>query len=148
MKGADDRDHRPIRSPETPDRRPEVDLHPEVGEDLARPLSLAPPADPPRKRLSDAPLEGQVLNRVQGLDQRQVLVDEVNLPPPLGGVAVARQARLFAEEPHPGLTIGPVVTSQELDQGRLPRAILTEQAMHLPDPEIECHVAEGGLPSE
>ena len=49
----------------------------------------------------------------------------------------------------PGLAgVGLVVAGEDLDQGRLTRAVLTDQRVHFTRSEIDADVVQGDLPRE
>ena len=99
-------------------------------ERLARPGALAPPRDAEARARRRDVGDAQVLEHAQRLDEPEVLVDEAEaelaeLP------GRERQPHLLAVDPELA-GVGRVEAGEDLDQRRLARAVLPEEAVDLP----------------
>ena len=137
----------PVGHAELPDRCAHVDLQTGPGHQVSGDATGVSPPDPEPHGCRVAATQHQVLHRAQLKHQAEVLMHE----PDAETVGVCRRADLQWLTVNPGRStrVGGVITSQDLDQGRLARSVLTDQAVHLtfadqdPDPVQHDLAAEG-----
>ena len=91
------------------------------------------------------PLEKDVVVNGQLVDQREILVDRVDSQ--RAGVIHRLDHDLLAVE-HDAPRLGPVEATQDLEERRLPRAVVAEQAEYLTPLEVQVHVAQRGHRAE
>ena len=116
-----------------------IQRHPQHGQQGPGPAYSVPVGDE-RPRL---PATGQedVVGHRQGRHQAQVLIDHGN---PLGlGLFRAGEAAGLAKQQHLA-AITAMKTVEQLDQGRLARAVLADDGMHLAPLEAKRHILEHG----
>ena len=99
------------------------------------------PADPAASGGHQVAPEHQVLDRAQGPDQAEILMDEAEAGVPR--VRGRGQVDVVAAEPDLGAGVGLVVSGKDLDQRRLAAAVLTDQSVDLPAAQIEVDLSQG-----
>ena len=146
VEGAGDGDGRPVDRSQDRHRAVDVEVDREL---LQQPLRLAPlrrPVDEHPTPLAVPESEGDVLDGGELADDPERLVHELQTQP----TRLARQARaqLVAVDGDLRAGVGRVHAGQHLDQGRLARAVLSEQGVDLAGQHGHRHVGEGALTGE
>ena len=115
----------------------------EIGEGGAGGRYLRPPADPAHRTRPVPAAEGQVVDDAEVTDEAEVLVHEAEAGVPPG----ARRARVhrIPVDGDRAARIGVVVAGENLDQRRLPGAVLADQRVDLAAHHLEVHVVERQL---
>ena len=137
---ANDREERPLDRLQAGNDRRRVDPQAVALERLARLPPFAPPGDPEagarRRELGHT----QVLEHAEGLDQPEILVDEAE-PEPAKLAGRERQLhRLAVDQQLPLVRV--VEPGENLDQRRLPRAVLPEESVDLPGEQAQIDAAK------
>jgi hypothetical protein len=118
----------------------------ELSQRLADELTLAPPVDPPAEPRLIAP-DAEVLEHRHLRDEPEVLVDEGETQQVrLAGVERERDG--LVRDLERSAVVGRVIAGQDLDEGRLARAVLAEEAVHLAGPNVQIEIAQDGLPGK
>ena len=119
---------------------------PERPQRLAHALALAPPGDAPahaRLEVADA----QVLEHGHLRHEPEVLVDERE-PEQMRLPWVERQRDRRTGDRQARAVVGRVVAREDLDERRLARAVLPQQAVHLTRQDVQVEALQDGLPRE
>ena len=109
------------------------------GKQLPGPIGLRLPSDPADGIEHETAEQGQVFGGAELEDQPQILVHK---PQPAVSLAAVQIKGLVAQ-PRLGAWIGTVVAGQDLDQGRLARAVLPDQGVDLPITDLQADVVKG-----
>jgi hypothetical protein len=132
--------------PRPTERISSIEVHPVARERFARSSALAAPRDAEaRARRSDIG-HSQVLEHAERVDEPEILVHEAH----------AELAELPDRERQPhGLAVDPELTGlrlvepgEHLDQRRLARAVLPEEAVDLPGEHVQVDAAQRLRPAE
>jgi len=130
-----DPDQRALSGGQCGYRRVRVNVAAEDGERGRRRLAHLPPGNDPELRARIAGLNRDVFGDRHPLDEPEILVDERNR-------SGRSSLRLPAADPDLA-RVGFVHARQNLDQGRLAGAVLSEQRMHLAATDVEVDLIEG-----
>ena len=112
-------------------------------EELARRARLPAPRDRAARALEVAPAEGQVVQRAEGRRQAEVLVYEAQAGLERGG-GVAEAERVPVDG-RLRTGVGVVIPGEDLDEGRLARAVLADEGMDLVGFQLEVDAVESLL---
>ena len=123
-----DGDAGPLRGGEGGDHRLRVDVEVELRQ-VRLGLRAARPVPDRSPRGGEARAERHVVLDRQGRDEPEVLLHEPAAQPV--GLHGRLERQLVALDPDTAARIGRVVSGQDLDQGRLPRPVLTQERMNL-----------------
>ena len=143
VEGPHDGEERPLDLAQ----RPHLGVRPDVAEAkwpqrLPHQPPLVPPRDPPQ-RAGLVVADAQVLEHAHLGHQPEVLVHERDAEQ-VRRAGVERQRHRLAGHLQGRAVVGRVVAGQDLDEGRLARAVLAEQAVHLPGQDVEVDVRQDG----
>ena len=142
----DDRQLRALHGGELRDGGGRVDVQPVLCEDRGCPSAFLLPRDPPaqsRGQLADE----EILDDRQRGDKTEVLMHEAD-PVPSELARLQGQLDLVVVDQQPAARVGRVVASENLDQRRLARTILAEQAVDLAPHDLQAGSGQCPLPTE
>ena len=99
--------------------------------------SQPPEHTPPHDKFS---VEEKVRSDVEGVDQRQILVDGLDAQPAGSLRAIDPY---FGAVDHDGARVGCKAPGNAVDNGRLARAVVTQKAEHFAMSQLEAHIPGG-----
>ena len=140
LESAHDRHLRSVDRRERRDHRPGIDVNREPRERLPNEPTLPPPRNSPAKSRG-VRAEPDILEHGRRVDQTEILVHEAD-PETHRLARGQRQRDLGTLDLQTCAGVGRVIAREDLDQRRLPRAVLTDQAMDAAAREVEIDVGE------
>ena len=141
-----DREQRALDRLQVADLRGGIQAQAVARERLAGPRPLAPPRDAKARARGCDLRHAQVLEHAQRLDEPELLVDECKTELAELSRREWQPHRLAVDFELAVLRL--VEAGEDLDQGRLPRTVLPEQAVDLPGENAQVDAAQRSGPAE